>query len=420
VDKGSNTSTGNEPAETDDAAPVETARSVVRLGCAAATAIPRAVIEHGRVALESFDFRGPEKMSRGNRVRLAAEALVDDALMAAFRLSVANRPPHVISKIAAEVDAATKVFDRHGWFDDPASYYEAPPPLREKDVDVVPDRLGRLKIERLTFASGYTPRADEPGIERWEHYKHNHTAHAWVLRHRGGDRPWLVINHGASMGWTLADLTVFRAARLHHDLQLNLVFPVMPFHGPRARRSPLTMQLPVEDPVDTVHAIAQSVWDTRRLITWIRGQSDQPIAVHGLSLGTFPASLVAAVEPDLASLTVGVPAVSLSDLYVHHLPARLRRRPEIIEFVEDSKDLLSVVSPLSVEPLVPRDRRFVYAASDDRVTDPVSQAHRLWVHWDRPEILWFRGGHVGVAWSSAVADFIRHGLTTAGLIEVDS
>jgi hypothetical protein len=261
------------------------------------------------------------------------------------------------------------------------------------------------------------PHADEPGIERWDSYDHNHVAHAWVIRHLDRPRPWLILQHGASMGWSLADLAVFRAAWLHHELQLNLVFPVMPFHGPRARRTPLSLQLPVEDPIDTVHALSQAVWDVRRLISWIRAQSDEPIALHGISLGTYPSALVASLEPGITSLTAGVPASSLSDLYVQHMPARLRRRPDIVHFIEEAKHLLQVVSPLGHTPLVPRDRRFIYAARSDRVTDPIAQAQRLWKHWERPEILWFEGSHLGVAVNKDVPDFLRHTMELSGLLE---
>lgn len=392
--------------------------TAARWGARAAVASPRFAVDQIRALVEPFDLRGPDRRSTRSRVRLAAEAMADEALMTAFRLNLVEQPPHIVEEIAAEVDEAIQVFGAKGWLDDPTSYFEAPPRLVDPVMDI--ERVGRLEIERLSFPSDYAPHPDEPGGLRWESYEHNHTAHAWVLRHWDVERPWLVLHHGASMGWSLADLTIFRAAWLHHDLQLNLVFPVMPFHGPRARRTPLSLQLPVEDPVDTVHAIAQSVWDSRRLIGWIREQSDQPIAIHGLSLGTYPASLVASLEPGLASLTAGVPAASLSDLYVHHLPTRLRRQPQLIRFIDESKALLRVVSPLAHDPLVPRELRFIYAASGDRVTDPIAQAQRLWKHWDQPEILWFDGGHIGVAWSCDIAHFLQKSMMTAGLLVDES
>ena len=91
--------------------------------------------------------------------------------------------------------------------------------------------------------------------------------------------------------------------------------------------------------------------------------------------------------------------------------------PAVVEFVNESKRLLSVVSPLSVTPLVPRERRFLYAASHDRVADTADQAYHLCKHWERADVLWFGGAHLGVAWSGDVTSFVRHGLATAGLLE---
>lgn len=390
---------------------VDGAGLATRLGVGAAWSLPTTLLDQGRGFLDEFDLRGSS--SPRSRVRLAMEAVADEALLTAFRLSVVDRPPHVVDAVVAEVAEAEEYFTSRGWIDAPVSYFPEPPDL--VDPDLRRDRVGRLQIERLSFVSEYLPHDGEPGRERWRRYEHNDVAHAWVIRHRGEDRPWLVCHHGASMGWALADLAVFRAARLHRDLGLNLVFPVLPFHGPRGVRFPLALQLPVDDPVDTVHTFAQAVWDTRRLLSWIRRQSEAPIAVLGLSLGTHGASLVSALDDELAGVMVGVPAASLSDLYVDHMPERLRERKELEQFVASSRRLLSVVSPLAVTPLVPRRHRFIYAATEDRVTPAGTQAERLWQHWGEPEILWFNGGHIGVAWSAEVVDFITKALDTCGL-----
>ena len=55
-----------------------------------------------------------------------------------------------------------------------------------------------------------------------------------MLRHKE-PWPWLVCVHGAEMGRAALDLMLFRAWHLHQDLGLNVVLPVLPMHGPRAR-----------------------------------------------------------------------------------------------------------------------------------------------------------------------------------------
>jgi hypothetical protein len=64
------------------------------------------------------------------------------------------------------------------------------------------------------------------------------------------------------------------------------------------------------------------------------------------------------------------------------------------------------VSPLAMPTRVPRDRLFVYAGLGDRVVLP-SQAHALWEHWGKPEILWYHGNHVGFLLSREVRQFVR-------------
>ena len=54
-------------------------------------------------------------------------------------------------------------------------------------------RVRGLDYEHLHFDSGYEPHPDEPGRERWLAYAANRTAHAWVVRHAGGERPWLQV-----------------------------------------------------------------------------------------------------------------------------------------------------------------------------------------------------------------------------------
>ncbi len=54
--------------------------------------------------------------------------------------------------------------------------------------------------------------------------------------------------------------------------------------------------------------------------------------------------------------------------------------------------MLRPVSPLSLEPLIPLERRAIFAGTVDRVITPV-QAHGLWQHWDQPRIAWYEGAH---------------------------
>ncbi len=48
----------------------------------------------------------------------------------------------------------------------------------------------------------------------------------------------LVCIHGTEMGRVNLDLTLFRAWHLHEAFGLNVILPVLPMHGPRARGLP--------------------------------------------------------------------------------------------------------------------------------------------------------------------------------------
>ena len=79
-----------------------------------------------------------------------------------------------------------------------------------------------------------------------------------------------------------------------------------------------------------------------------------------------------------------------------------------------AEDVYRVVSPLSFEPKVPRDRRYIFAGYGDRLATP-EQARRLWEHWDKPRISWYSGNHVGYLWSRQVEAFLVESLVESGL-----
>lgn len=50
-------------------------------------------------------------------------------------------------------------------------------------------------------------------------------------------------------------------------------------------------------------------------------------------------------------------------------------------------------SPLTYQPLVPKDRRLIITGLGDRLAPP-EQSAMLWEHWDRCALHWFPGNHV--------------------------
>jgi dienelactone hydrolase len=198
---------------------------------------------------------------------------------------------------------------------------------------------------------------------------------------------------------------------------MNIALVVLPMHGPR--QTPGTSKgegFMSIDLIDGVHGMAQAAYDTRSIIGWIREQDGAvPIGVYGLSLGGYVASLVASLEQGLGCVIAGVPAVDLPDLYRRHSPSNVRLRAYTSGALGPQADAAHrVVSPLVLEPKIPRDRRFIFAGAGDRMST-AGQARRLWEHWERPRIAWYPGGHIGFLLAGAVQQFVTEALQESGM-----
>lgn len=346
-------------------------------------------------------------------VALAMQVAMDECILALMKNPSRIPDASEIGRVGAEVDEAREVYGGAGWLAAPRGFHVDPPPLARPGVR--PARWLGLRYERLTFDSLYEPHPGEPGRDRWLAHEANRTAYAWILRHRDGPRPWLVCLHGFGTGRAFMDLYAFRAAFLHHALGLNLAIPVHPMHGPRSSGRFSGADFMSHDLINVVHGMAQSVWDVRRVVDWVRTQEPAAVGLYGVSLGGYLTALVAGLEGGLDCAIAGIPICDLPELYAHHAPARLNRRHDIRALLDERvADVLSVVSPLSFEPLVPPDRRFMFAGLIDRMATP-QQALRLWEHWGRPRIAWYGGNHVGYLWSDRVDSFVREALVSTGL-----
>ena len=341
---------------------------------------------------------------------VVAGAYLDELVGATWIITQTNPSDDELGRMTADLDAAIEQWDERGWLAEPASYHRDPTPLAAHEVSFRPATWGRRwQYEHVSFQSGFAPRPDEPGAAHWGV---GDVVHGAVLRHGDGTQhPWIVLLHGYGMGHAGLDIVGFKANHLHHDLGLNVMIPAMPRHGPRRHHH--TAGLASLDIVHTVHNLSQAVWDVRRIVRWIRSTTGQPVGLMGLSLGGYMTSMVASLE-DVDLAIAGIPVVDLGRLIQNHAPRPVRtkaRRAGL--FGNKATAAISLVSPLSVEPRVPHDRRFIFAALGDRMTTP-EQADVLWEHWTRPPIHWYHGGHVGFIWTPAVRRFIDDALVDSG------
>lgn len=347
-------------------------------------------------------------------LKLAAHVATDEAILG---LAMGpNRFPRRADylRVGAEMRAMRALFEKRGWLDDPRSYHRDPPELDDPTISehwtVTSGRLPVIRYERLLFDSGFEPRPEEVAAERWNGFTPNRTAGAWVLRHAGPPRPWLVCIHGFGMGYPVMDFGAFEAKLVHEELGYNVLLPVLPLHGHR-KITPMSGEAFLSfDLVHSVHGLTQSVWDIRRLIGWARRQGGGPIGLYGVSLGAYVAALLSTIEPDLDRVIAGVPVSDFPGLFRGHSPTHIRMRAVDHNIIGPAVEAVHrVVSPLAMPTLVPRDRRYIFAGLGDRVVRP-EQAHALWQHWEQPTIAWYPGSHVGYLWADEVTALVRRAL----------
>ncbi len=318
-------------------------------------------------------------------------------------------------RLRNELSDAVDMFNEKGWVDDPRSYHRTPPIL---DHPQLRDHSAwGMPFEHLTFESGFEPHADEPARLRWLGYEANATAHAWILRHEGEPRPWLICVNGYRTGSPGLDLMSFEAKRLHHKYGLNLAFPVQPLHGPRSEGLSGDRVL-WDGAMNLIYTATQGLWDIRRLKSWIQSQQEAPaVGVMGLSLGGYFTALTACFEDDLSCAIAGIPEPDLVRGMRRNVEPLLPPWYEQWGLSWRSLERANrVVSPLRMDPLIPVDRRFIFAGLADRWVRP-GNVKTLWEHWEQPEILWYQGAHLSFPIEPGVRRFVKDALHSTVLAD---
>jgi hypothetical protein len=347
-------------------------------------------------------------------LRLLSKVALDELFFATELVSAPFLSRRDGVRVGKEISEALELYEARGWLDDPAGYHVCPPSLERIRLENFRSLWG--DYQHLRYESEYEPQPGEPGRERWLGYTANRTAHARLVVHPGRPRPWLVCVPGYRMGHAAVDFTGFPARWLHQDLGLNVAIPVIPLHGPRRVGRRGGDGFFTGDFVDTVHAQAQAVWDIRRLISWLHAQGAPAVALYGVSLGGYTAALLASLEENLDCVIAGIPASDFLRLMQAHAPPFvLRAAARIGLSFENIERLLRVVSPLALTPLVPRERRFLYAGLADRLASP-DHARDLWDHWERPHMTWYQGSHISFLWEAEVKALLRKALSACGLV----
>lgn len=282
---------------------------------------------------------------------------------------------------------------------DPKQFFADPPPnvpVKHSLARPLVFRPDNGTCELLTFRSPF--QAVNPRLrERYAKLRRNGIAYARYWRHQNGPRPTIVIVHGfaADPFWVNE---LFFDVRWFYKIGCDVALFTMPFHGKRQPRvSFFSGHRFFGGGISHINeAFAQNIFDLRVLIGYLEDQIQVPqVGVTGISLGGMTSAMLASVERRLAFSIPNVPVVSLADLVFEWEPlstiVRARLRAEGVS-IKDLRRMMSVISPLSYPPLVPKDRRMIVAGVADRLAPP-KQARLLWDHWDRCPIHWFPGNH---------------------------
>lgn len=362
----------------------------------------------------------------GPRVRQAADAVPDPGLgpgavtsvaldelaIAAFQMVRRMPARSDWDRISTEVEAALALYEREGWLAEPRTMHVDPGMPKTVHLRAAKRRA----VEVLSFDSVWRPHAGEMNVERWTRVWENARVRALVHRHDERPRPWVVAVHGAEMGRASIDGWILRSGRIFKELGCNVVLPVLPFHGPRRpKHSGPSPSFPSLEMVDNVRGLAQGLSDLRAVLHWVRSQGATAIGVEGISLGGYMTSLVASYEDDIDCVIAGMPAVDFPAVFRRNVPEEFRSRPEYDLLKGPAGELHRVVSPLEVAPMVPREKRYIFAGSADRLCDAVDQVARLRQHWDAPQTLWYPGGHMTGMMRRDVWHFMRSAFKNNGV-----
>jgi hypothetical protein len=351
---------------------------------------------------------------------LHAAVAADLALATAWEATAYFRRVPALAGAAADVEQALARWNERGLLAAPERAHALPPPLEKVSVEPLTVR-GAGDVEMLSFASEFEP-ADPEIAQAYQAEHANRTARVVLLRHRGGaPRPVLISVHGFGMGRLASDFPWLRVrgwdlVGLHRELGVDVAYAILPFHGPRTD-GPSGAGFFDRHPLFAPSALAQAVWELRRLVGWLRAQGAPAVAVHGISLGGCTAALLASLDATLAAAVPMTPAVDLAAIFWEQLPPARRR--EWIEAglgPERVAAAWSLVAPLRMRPAVPHAGRLVIGAAADQIARP-DGVRALWSHWGEPAVHWLPGAHLlwrgGDAFALRVHKHLRETLLAA-------
>jgi len=283
---------------------------------------------------------------------------------------------------------------------DPTKFFKKPNSSR---VDVQSSSAGFFRFkpadgrcELLSFDSPF--KAVNPALrESYPKQQRNMRAVAQYWRHDDRPRPTICVIHGfmADPYWLNRK---FFALPWFYQQGYDILLYTLPHHGKRqSRLSPFSGHgLFAGGLCHLNESMAHAVHDFRIFLDYLESRGAGKIGVTGISLGGYTSALLAAVEDRLHLAIPNVPVASLPDLVLEWFPMNMAIKSLLKvsgTSIREARHMLAVHSPLSYQPLIPKERLMVIAGAGDRLAPP-KHARLLWDHWDRCRIHWFPGNHL--------------------------
>lgn len=309
-------------------------------------------------------------------------------------LNSLDRNNHIID-VKGMIEHADFYSGNAKWAKNPASFYAKP----KTSPDVKSKLIHGLKdggVIDLSFESSYVPQ--NPAYEiLFERYSENKFVHARYWQHTEKAKGTIIALHG----WTMGDQRLNSLAFLpgyFYKQGYDVMLVELPFHG-RRKPKELTQDqadslFPGSNLALTNEVIAQFIHDLRQLKMFLDKHGAAKTGCVGMSLGAYFASLWAMLD----RLDFCIPIVPVSSMSEIAWKA-LKTIPHFADLKRDglSKPLLergfAIHCPLSFTPQTQAEKVMILAGLADKIV-PSSQPRALWKHWGKPDMHWFRGGHL--------------------------
>ncbi|WP_343710131.1 alpha/beta fold hydrolase [Mycobacterium sp.] len=282
---------------------------------------------------------------------------------------------------------------------DAAKSFPAPtarPRVTARRANPLAERVAHGKVENISFTSSFE--AVNPSVRsQWHALSRNNVVQAQHWRHDDGPRPTLCVIHGFLGSAYLLNGRFF-SLPWYYRAGYDVLLYTLPFHGRRGEKySPFSgYGYFAHGLTGFAEAMAQAVHDFRTILDYLRHTGVDRIALTGVSLGGYTASLIAAVDDRLEAVIPNCPVVAPHATFDEWFPANkviaLGLRLADISW-ESLVAGLAYHCPLNYQPVVARERRLIITGLGDRFAPP-RQAEMLWQHWDHCLLHWFPGSHL--------------------------